>query len=209
MDAGKLQDDILKALYEQYFGCQDAGDLGTVHAKSGLEFNDFARVLMSLLDRGLIRDDGLANRYGYTITARGLIEVENRGLADHELIRNNRQVRTQVIECLAGRYERLVCDSDLHFSEIAIEISSDEQRVCKSVEMLDESGIVQETALGCYLITQHGLDLYSDYNRRKANADEFERIKGLSPNARGRALDTLITTILQGEEWSSEGNVRT
>jgi hypothetical protein len=138
----------------------------------------------------------------YEITPNGIVFAENNGIADEDLVAKNQHARTLMLDTLFQICEEQGNSLGTHFSVLCEKTVLDETIVVYNLQVLEELGYVDESGFGERLTVQ-GVEAVKDYRQRKAIAEEFEHISGLSPQPRGRALQVLFAKIVAKLYWST------
>jgi DNA-binding MarR family transcriptional regulator/Holliday junction resolvase-like predicted endonuclease len=153
---------------------------------------------------------------------------------DRELVRRHEQTRKALLEIVHELLERFPAPHGTGWKMTPKFRAAYEQRIQdrgldmlsadRNFDYLAESQCITNTANffdeeSCYQITSSGYSLLKEYADREAQTAmqqarimEFEELKrgtGLTPQARGHALERLLKAILEEEGWLCELNVKT
>jgi hypothetical protein len=87
----------------------------------------------------------------------------------------------------------------------------DHDTVLNNLDVLkDEYFYVEEdSALGFFKLTYHGLAFSERCKQMSEVIDQFEKLSGLQPQARGRAFQKFFATLLAQDNWLQAEGVRT
>lgn len=205
MTGDQLRADLLRALYEAWCEVGDM-DLGEWECGQGLQSHASRPHLRRLSEEGLAAGAGSGPRI--ELTARGVLYVEQQGLAPQDLVLRNQGVRHSILEELlrvreeegeveAPNWEGLRSRAGAEFNELR-----------RNLDVLRGLGLVHRKELE---ITAAGVERAR--NRREENAltEEFAKLKELedvTPQQRGREFEKLLERFVSIEGWEAERDVR-
>ena len=197
---------ILAALYEAWSVSDDGCDLRTVRDAQGWDKNTLEKVIARMEHENLIEPRGVIT---HEITSRGIIYAEDNKIAPEEMTQKNKNARTLLVEALAGVYDKEGPLADSHYTILGRSQSLDDDTAMKNLHVLHRLGYLEESAIGCYKLSYTGLDAFESYKKRRAFAEEFERIAEMEPQPRGRAIQKLLAKLLETQGWSQLEGLRT
>ena len=201
----EIENSILRTLYEKWSQSDRTNNFHTLLEQTGLDENAFDKLMARMEHSNFLHEHGI----GYTITPHGILYVEEKEIVPKELARRNRDARNLLLESLATIYDQEGPSTFTHYTELSNEYELDEELVLNNLELLLQFNCVEHPAVGCYRITQYGLERIEDYRRRNAIAEEFERISEMQPHPRGRTLQKLLANLFEHQGWSQLEGLRT
>ena len=207
MDREIVERTILHDLYEAWFVRDRSNDMDMIRERNGWEDPSFWRIVDHMADAGHVRAVAIGG--WYEITPNGIVLAENEGIAPEELTKTNQRARTLMLDSLATVYEQEGAWVHTYYQMLCEKTSLDAPTVVNNLQVLQELGYVDDEGGFGEKITRYGLAAVEGYRRRKTIAEEFERISEMSPQPRGRALQTLFARIVGNQNWSKEESVRT
>lgn len=206
MDKAEVEARILGRLYEAFFKDGGSCNLHLIRDEVGLEENAFGKIADYLTREGFIKAWALGG--SYRITPLGIVHAEERNLIPEALKSENERIRTTALDALASLYEESP-HRDIHIEILSATAGIAAQVLIQNLMVLRDFGYVEAATIGGFEITNRGLAAVEDLRQRRGLVDEFNGIKALSPQPRGRALQKLFAKIVGRQEWSQEEGVRT
>jgi len=197
---------ILAALYAAWAISDGGCNLYSMREELGWSEGTFQKVIDRMEYENLIEPASVAT---HVITSRGIIYAEDNHLVSLERSQENKDCRTLLFEALAKLYDEKGPHARSHYMILARDQSLDENLSMKNLHVLRVLGYLEEPALGCYKLSHKGLATFEDYEKRRGIADEFERVRGMQPQARGRALQKLLANVFEYQGWPQLEGLRT
>jgi hypothetical protein len=195
----EIESVILCRLYEAHFRGEIAANMHTIREGGGWDEKSFWHVANRMAERDqLIRGRTMGGNY--RITTAGILHVEHSYLASAELINANKGIRTQIMAALADAYDEGGSLAYVAFSTIAEQNGIATNEIVQNLKPLEDAGYCEAGGGGLLRITHIGYDAVEDWRRRSSIGDEFERIGGLVPQARGRAFQKLLARVVENQE---------
>jgi hypothetical protein len=201
----EIENAILRTLYEEWYQSKRTNNFHALREQSGLDENVFEKITARMEHNNLLHPRGI----GYAITARGILHAEDREIISPELACRNRDARNLVLESLAKIYDHEGPISYTHYTELSSECGLDRELILNNLDLLQELHCVEHPAVGCYRISQYGLERIEDHEKRRGIAVGFEKLIEMSPQARGRAMQKLLAQMLEQHGWSQLEGART
>ena len=206
MNNTSIEESILSALYEAWLVSDDGVNLELVREQRGWDKKALDNVEHRLERDGLIRGRSLST---HEITAKGIIHTENASIVSDELKTTHVEAREKLLHALYNLYDKEGPLEESHYTALANEIGLDRDFALKNLEILEDIGYLSHPAVGCFNLSDFGLQKMEEYKEHCRIADEFERISEMQPQPRGRALQSFLAELLQQGGWSQLEGVRT
>ncbi len=193
---------ILQTLYGAFFNGDGAAQAETLRAKAGLDKAAFEALVRSLEAEGLIRA-GMVGP-GYTMTAKGVLRTEARGLIEPELAAQTSQLRSIILDGLVSAYDESGGTAGADLEALAGRTELDLNAILPSLLLLDEVDYVEFTAAGAYRPTARGLAAVREMRLRNEFLDELDRIADLRSPDREHGLQRLLGRAIEANGWTVE-----
>ena len=203
--------EIENAILKYFYNCWELGSHCTIHSifKKLNQVNEkvIERIGDELENLGLI--EGLKRTPFGKLTAKGIIETENRGIIPIEKVKRNGDIRYSILEFAfnvyeTNNYDELVTDHDVISN---YEISSSEF-YC-NLDFLEELGMIYSDSINLFHINIIGIEQFKEWQKQKSFVDTFDKISQVSPQQRGREFQKLLSYILEYNGWQQEESVKT
>ena len=206
MDQTKVKNQVLAALYDDFFTTGEYRNLHHLLDQEGWDRTPFWNLIDRMYKEGLIlgRPGG-----SYRLDAPGVIHVEEAGIAPEELFKTNQQARTQILLALAKVYDEKGSLYSAANSDLMEETGFDKNILLGNLLVLLGLDYAESSGNAGSRITIRGLEAVEQYRRQKGLADEFETVSKMSPQPRGRALQKLLAKVCERNGWGQEESVRT
>jgi hypothetical protein len=205
-DLLRMEGEILRRLYEPFFLAFDGANLRDLPEGQGFDKVTLDNLLGRMLEEYLITGGMGGN---YRLMGFGAVRAEELGVAPAELARTNQKARIDILLALAKVYEEKGRLYSAYKRDLEKQLGLASNIVTGNLIVLDNLGYAQPAENGRYQIKEPGLNYVQNYKRVKDIADEFERIIGLAPQPRGRALQKLVARMISQQEWETDEGVRT
>ena len=202
-----VKDIVLNELYVAYFQGRNSVNMHAICEELGMDTTAFWNIVDYMSQEGLIKAHTMGGNY--IIRSFGIIRAEEIGIAPEEIREENQQVRTIVLDSLAAIREERGSLASKHIQSLSEELGVGVEVLANNLQVLDDLGYVEPMATGSYKITLSGLKAVQEWRERINLAEEFERISSLKPHPRGRALQKLLSRIIEKDGWLQEEGVRT
>jgi len=203
----EIQRELLRSAYVAFFTERAPLDTRKLCTQHGWDTKLYERAL----DEGMgitARDSG-----HYEIQTTGIRIAEEWGLPDPDLIEKNDQIRAALLICFGEVYERDGPMGSVGHREALAEAEAATGASSGLVEanfdyllqlhLLETHGGVSFFRLDRY----HGMSAWLPLKKLKALSREFEAIRALEPQPRGRALEGLFQQLAEGEGWTVDTRV--
>lgn len=211
LDKAEMQHQILRLLYDALYVRGDGAhsNLHRFASESGYDGQAVSEAFDELMETGLAKY--FAGGGEAEITISGILHVEERGLADAEIIAHQRQVRTKLMDALARLHEKHGRRAHLDWTLVVKEAGVDEMDFHMNHRVLMELGFLETGGpVRALEISEYGRRVVDDYRRRCGVIGEFEtlqELKDITPQERGRRFERLLSDIISADGWSVERDV--
>ncbi len=207
MMVNEIRTTILRELYRYEFSDDGERNLNVVLENGGWDGTEFWNVADRLTHDGLIKAWTMGGNF--LITEYGILHAEEEGIPPAELVSKNRRIRTVTLNHLATAHDERGSLADVHYSAICEATGFSEREVVDNLEVLSRLDYVESIAAGSYKITYEGLDAVEEWRSKVSLGEEFEALREMKPQARGRAFQKLFAKGIQQQGWTSEEGLRT
>jgi hypothetical protein len=207
MDQIDRRNEILVDLYKAYFLSESNPNLKKLAEEQGWEKTPFWNLVERMKSEGLIENAAMGGFY--RITALGVIDAEETGIAPEELVNTNQKARTKILLGLAKVYEEQGSLYTVQNSTLYSEAAVDPVQGTANLLVLRGLGYAEGSGNAGSKLTLPGLKAVEEYRKNRSVADEFETISTLSPQPRGRALQKLIAKVVNRHGWDQNEGVKT
>lgn len=199
---------IIRRLYEAFFTIDPGYDLNIVRGESDWDEQAFWRLIDRLYERDLVRMQSAGGFY--SITHEGIEFAEEQVQIEPNLKKRNQVIRTKALSWFVKRYrdqnDRASMDDALQ--QISISNDEDFNVVLSNIQVLLYMGLLIKR-VGEFQVSEYGMTVYENYEKRRALVSEFEEISTLEPSPRGRALQELLAKLFDRIGWLPSEGVRT
>ncbi len=198
---------ILVALYLYEFGNEGQRNLEELRKVLDVPEIAYTNIVDKMVHDGLIK--AWTAGHNYQILPAGIVAAEQEGFPPNELVTNNNQIRTKILDLLATLFDSKGRFANESIATIAAEVGVNERSAGVNLQLLSDLGYVENFAASTYKITFQGLESVEEWRGKVALSDEFGKIRDLQPHERGRKFQALVGNMLNKNGWSSEVSVRT
>ncbi len=137
------------------------------------------------------------------IKGRGILLVEQYGLADPDRVAADGEMRTNILEAVAKARDEHGRGSFIPFDVTRPEEPFDEKQRDFNVAVLIDAGLLSHGwAIGSIDITDYGLEVINEWRKRASILRRFEDVEHLSVEERAERVTSAIEDILQLQEWT-------
>lgn len=191
-----IRQTVLQSLYEAYFPGQAACPMRPLLEQHRWSETLFWRALDEMQDERLIRC--FSSGAQYIIQPRGVLYVEQTGVAPSERVTLNNEVRTAIMCQYADAYETTGRHEGPHVSKVLARVlettEADQDVAHANLQFLYESGQLEHPgALGFFIISAAGLRATQDWRERSQLLQDFEGLANSdNPQQRGRDFQNLF-----------------
>ncbi len=207
MNKTEIETEILKYFYN----CWERGARCTIHSifreLINIDKNLIERIGDELEDKGFIK--GLKSSPYGEITPFGIIEAEKREIISAERIQRNGEIRYKILELGFNMYETHHYDESVHINDIK-NFNSNELNC--NADFLKDRELIYFDSTNTFHIKPSGIKQFQIWQKQKYFQDEFRELSELNqmtPQQRGKRLETLIAEVSEFVGWEQEPNVQT
>lgn len=207
MNQGEIQREILKTLYSEWArGCHRVG-LNYLAQKQNWEERELAKAVDYLEHKNLIKI--VASDRHSRLTAAGILEAEESGIAPDELREEIGKRRTRILDKLGLGWDEHGPYHHIDVNEVIAACEASHECVDTCLEFLKELGYVEDVTVRTYRITSAGHERVQEWRKKVSLAEEFTGLSALAPQARGRQFQKLLARVLGEQGWRQKEGVRT
>lgn len=207
MNQRDVRNEILAHLYTAYFLSKSNPNIKELADERGWDKTPFWNLVERMRGEGLI--EGAAVGGFYRITAAGVTQAEETGIAPEDLVNTNKRIRTTMLLALAKVYDERGNLYTVQHSVLYSEVAVDQTQATANLLVLRNLGYAESSGNAGSKLTLRGLEAVEEYRKNISFADEFETISTMSPQPRGRALQKLIAKVVNRHGWDQNEGVKT
>jgi len=203
----RVQEEILRYLYHSWTrGEPDArANLNTFAQEQGLSDQLVWSEFELLREKGLVR--AITAGGWVELTTRGVLYVEELGIAPKQHIRENQLVRAHILEVLAKIREDKGAYAIVSWTTAASDANIEQYTFLRNAKILEDLGFIQGWADNPR-ITAEGFEKVVEWRQWIKLSEEYRGLEGVEPQKRGHVLEKLLTEVISADGWDSEINVR-
>lgn len=143
------------------------------------------------------------------ITAYGIQEVEDVGIAPAELREESGMMRTRIMDRLGRAWDENGPHHHVDVDELLAACGADYEGIDTCLQLLKELGHIEDVTVRTYRITAAGHERVQKWRRKVSLAEEFANLSDLAPQVRGRQFQKLLARFLGEHGWQQEEGIRT
>lgn len=202
----EIEQELLNNLYRHYFDAGGNCNVRELREQLGWDAQVMERVVDEMVESDVITPWTAGGNY--RITAGGIIRAETTGTASSDLLRENDSIRLKVLELLLEQREQRGSMGSLHFTQIASQIATSQERLAWNLTFMEQVGLIEDFGTGSR-ITRIGSDALLEHRKQESFGNEFNRISTMTPQQRGKAFEGLLARVLESQGWVGVTNART
>jgi predicted transcriptional regulator len=207
MNEDNLFSHILRRLYAIWCQGSERVSLHDVRAETDVADTPFWNIVDEMTHKGLIRARTMGGYYEIDTT--GVLEAERTGIAPHDLVESNNRLRERILWLLAEARETRGAFADVHYSQFVEATGVNQNNVISNIRVLQDLGLLEDSSMGSFRITHEGIEVSRRLRSLARIAAEFKSSVNLPPQARGRALQSLLARVIEAQGWQQVESART
>lgn len=209
MNQDDIQQEILQTLYTEWARGRDRVGLRYLANERQWGEREFNKAIEHLKHKYLIKI--VATDLHSQITAHGILETENTGIAPAELRGQSRVMRTQIMDRLGRAWDEKGPNHHVDVDDLletsGADIESVDVDTC--LRFLKDAEYIEDVTIRTFRITPAGYEYVQGWRKTVSIAEEFESLSKLTPQERGRKFQKLLARTLAEHGWRQEEGVNT